>query len=142
MEPTTRKILDYVRAQVLLETGLRVDQVHFLTSIDAALEDLPDLVLFSLVDKPVREEGTDSDGGQDHQFSFAVSISVASEDERATDTLACQVRKSVLQDVTLGRLAFGTVWDVQEWGSGTGSSPTAMTKLTFTATYNWSPEWL
>jgi hypothetical protein len=140
-EPTTRQILEYVRAQILLETGLTDDQVHFLTSIDTPVENLPDVVVFSLLDKPTREEGTDSDGSQEHQYSFGVTVSVKSEDEKDTDLLACQVRKAVLQDVTLGRLAFGTVWDGQEWGSGNASAPTAMTKLTFTATYQWSQEW-
>ena len=140
--PLTRQMIKYVRTQILLETGLSEDQVHFLTSIDADVESLPDLVVFALEDKPKTEENTDSDGGQERDFTFAVTGSVKSDAEADTDSLAVLIRKAVLQDVTLGHLALNTVWDGQEWGSGTGSSPTAMTKLTFTATYNWSPEWL
>jgi hypothetical protein len=130
-----RQILAYVRAQLLVLTGLTEDQVHFPSAIDTPVEGLPELVIFALEDRPTGDGGTDSGGGEIREFDFGVTATVASEDEADTDPLANLIRKVVRIDPSLGGLVDDTTRGPQEWGSGAGSKPTAMTKLVFTSTY-------
>lgn len=138
--PITRQILAYAMAQILAETHLAAAQVHFLDGIDVDPSALPDIVLMSMEDK-IQENSEDSAGGMVRDYTFACAVTAASTVESATDTLASQIRKALLTDPFLGGLILDLAWESQEWGTGSGSTPLAMTRLTFTATYAWRPEW-
>lgn len=137
--PIPRQVLEHVRAQLLALTGLTPAQVHFPTGIDTPVASLPELVIFSLDDRPKGDGETDSQGGQDREFEFGVTVTAKGEDESATDLLAALTRKAVRLDPSMGGLVYDTTRGSQEWGSGTGSTPTAMTKQTFTASYYYDP---
>ena len=138
--PISRQILAYAQAHILTETGLAAAHVHGLDGIDVDPSNLPDIVLMSMEDK-LQENSEDSAGGMTRDYTFAIAITAKSTAESATDTMASQVRKALLVDPYLGGLILDLSWDSQEWGSGSGSTPLAMTRLTFTATYAWRPEW-
>jgi hypothetical protein len=138
--PIPRQILAYAMTQILTETGLAASHVHSLDGIDIDPSALPDVVLMSMEDK-IQEDTEDSAGGMVRDFEFSVAITAASTAESATDTLASQIRKALMSDPYMGGLILDLRWDSQEWGTGSGSTPLAMTRLTFTAPYAWRPEW-
>ena len=143
--PCARQILDHIQASIaaiLLPLGITAAQVHTLTTIQTDVSDLPDITVFGVEDKPRNdEEVTDGAGGQMRVLTFAVGIVINSLIEGDTDPLAILCRKAVLSDPYQGGLAFNTTWSTQQWGEGATSSATVATKLIFTATYAWSPEW-
>jgi hypothetical protein len=145
--PVSRRIIDYVLAAVTAEAlaavpGLTASQVHALDETQPDPRSLPDVQVWPVDDVPKEEDGEDSAGGQDRRLTFAVAISAKSLVEADTDVLAMAVRKAVLGGLPcLGGLASHVTWGPQEWGIGATSTPTVSTKLTFTATYYWSPEW-
>lgn len=145
MTPISRQIINYALAQaaaVGAALGLQPGQVHLLTSVQTPVESLPDVNVWTVEDRPREgEEETDSAGGQVRVLTFASAITVKSLDEADTDPFAVSFRRAILSDPTLGGLVLNTVWAGQEWGEGNTSAPTVSTKLTFRATYNWSPEW-
>ena len=145
MTPVSRNIINYVLAQITLTVaalGLDASQVHFLSTVQTDVDALPDINIWTVEDKPrPEEEETDSAGCQGRVLTFAIAISVKSLEEADTDALAVVCRKVVLSDPTLGCLVLNTNWSAQEWGEGATSTPTVSTKLTFTSTYTWSPEW-
>lgn len=137
----TTAVLEYVKTRIITATGLPAAQVHYVDATNVDPSNLPDVVIYRLSDKPTGDEASDNSGGS-RRIEFGVTISVASVQEADTDTLATQVRLAVLEDPDMGGLVFDSEWNDQEWGTGNGSVPTAMTKMVFQATYWWTPEWL
>lgn len=145
MTPIARRIITYALAQAQATgklLGLTDDQVHLLSTVQVDVDALPDVNVWTVEDRPKEgEEETDSAGGQMRVLTFAAAISTKSLEEADTDPFAVAFRQAILSDPTLGGLAMSTVWAAQEWGEGNTSTPTVSTKLTFRATYPWSPEW-
>jgi hypothetical protein len=145
--PVSRQIIDYVLAAVTAEAlaampSLISSQIHVLDETQPNPESLPDIEVWLGDDHPKEETGEDSAGGEDRILTFCVAIAAKSLAEADTDVLAMAVRKAVLGGLPcLGGLALHVSWGPQEWGIGATSTPTVFTKLTFTATYYWSPEW-
>lgn len=148
MKPVTRQIIEHVLDQIRATTGLDESKVKIYDGIKPDIrtpEDadrfLPMIVVLPVTDRPHEDGGADSEGGVTRVLSYSVMILVASANEADTDDLAVLVRAAVLGDLSAGGHALDTEWDTQEWADGETAEPTVATKLNFSTSYRWSPEW-
>lgn len=140
MSTIQKRIRDQVVTLLTAASGLPAESIYRAPRRDVPVESLPALLIYSHGDRPVSQED-DHQGVHERIYTLRVEIRVAARvEEDATDDLAVSVRRALLTDDSLGKLANRAIWESQQWDGVENETPESGTALDFSFYYFWSPE--